>query len=81
MNKHAESVVTATIAPDVSAFTASVARSLDLDKLRMAEFTDRVPFSIRYGHKRISDWARKNEHWPAARGRLWQLLADPKGTP
>lgn len=79
MSDQPETVMAVTITPDTAAFNEAAARSLDLDKLDAAEFTDRPPFSVRYGYRKISDWAAKG-YWGAAPGRLWQLLADLKGT-
>lgn len=50
---------------------------MDLKLLYAAGFREWTPFSIRYSHQKISDWARKSEHWPAQPGRLWEMLVQP----
>jgi hypothetical protein len=46
---------------------------LDLDLLREANMPW-VPFSVRYGYQKISDFARKTPEWPAVPGTLWERV-------
>ena len=34
-----------------------------------------VPWSVRYGYRKVSDFARKTPEWPVARGTLWERVA------
>lgn len=46
--------------------------------IRSQEPPDYVPFSVRYGYQKVSDWARKKHHLPAVRGLLWELIGEHK---
>ncbi len=45
----------------------------DLDLLEKAG-VGFVPFTLRYGYEKISDFARKTPEWPAVPGALWERV-------